>query len=80
MPNKRSKTEELSFAKKELLELVDEQKRMNKEMISQLEKLSLLPSMSQEIHYLKVLLDSSSAHISNDLTRLSRQIDQLKQS
>ncbi|ALC82439.1 MULTISPECIES: hypothetical protein [Bacillus] len=78
MPNKPSNPEELAYTKKELLELVNEQKRMNKEMILQLEKLSSLPSMSQEIHYLKVLLDSSSAHISNDLIRLSRQIDRLK--
>lgn len=78
MPNKPSKTNELSAAKKELLELVDEQNRMNKEMIEQLEKLSLLPAMSQEIHYLKVLLDSSSTHISNDLIRLIKQIERLK--
>jgi hypothetical protein len=78
MPNKPSKTEEFSCKKKELMELVNEQKRMNKETTTQLEKLSRLPALSQEIHYLKVLLDSSSAHISNELIRLSKEIDRMK--
>ncbi|ATO27453.1 hypothetical protein RA13_04965 [Bacillus atrophaeus] len=57
-----------------LLKLVHEQKRMNREMIAELEQINAPLPISHDIQYIKVLLDSSSTHILHDLMDLSRQL------
>lgn len=64
-----------------LLKLIREQKRMNNEMLAELEQIKAAPSpISHDIQYIKVLLDSSSTHILHDLMSLSRQLPHQKKS
>lgn len=64
-----------------LRKLIREQKRMNSEMLAELEQIKAAPlPISHDIQYIKVLLDSSSTHILQDLMHLSRQLPQQKKS
>ncbi|MEK4379713.1 hypothetical protein [Bacillus sp. FSL R5-0434] len=57
-----------------VLKLIHEQKRMNREMLAELEQIHGLLPISHDIQYIKVLLDSSSTHIVQDLMNVSRQL------
>ncbi|MBT2572840.1 hypothetical protein J7E26_02550 [Bacillus sp. ISL-51] len=63
-----------------LLKLIREQKRMNNEMLAELEQIKAASPISHDIQYIKVLLDSSSTHILQDLMSLSRQLPHQKKS
>ncbi|MFS0655203.1 hypothetical protein [Bacillus sp. 179-C3.3 HS] len=54
-----------------LLDLIQKQKNMNRDMIKELEAIHPSHPKYGDIRYLKVLLDSSSNHILKDLTHLS---------
>ncbi|MCY9374618.1 hypothetical protein [Bacillus spizizenii] len=58
-----------------VLKLIREQKRMNREMIAELEQIHHGPfPISHDIQYIKVLLDSSNTHIVQDLMSVSKQL------
>ncbi|WP_456279768.1 hypothetical protein M1D98_16815 [Bacillus sp. K7] len=57
-----------------LLKLIHEQKRMNREMIAELEQIHGPLPISHDIQYIKVLLDSSTTHIVQNLINVSRQL------
>ncbi|MFN2744418.1 MULTISPECIES: hypothetical protein [Bacillus] len=71
----KQKSEESASLTPKLLELIQEQKRMNQEIINRLEAINSAPPLSSEIRYLKVLLSSSSTHIINSLIELTKQVD-----
>lgn len=70
---KHRQAEHASFAP-QLFELIQEQKRINQGIINQLEAINSAPPLSNEIRYLKVLLSSSSIHITNSLTEAAQQL------
>ncbi|KAF1680638.1 MULTISPECIES: hypothetical protein [Bacillus] len=57
-----------------VLKLIREQKRMNREMIAELEEIHGPLPISHDIQYIKVLLDSSNTHIVRDLMSVSKQL------
>ncbi|MED3602125.1 hypothetical protein ACTOS9_18460 [Bacillus subtilis] len=57
-----------------VLKLIHEQKRMNREMIAELEQIHVPFPISHDIQYIKVLLDSSNTHIVQDLMSVSKQL------
>ncbi|MDA7025549.1 hypothetical protein PJ311_02855 [Bacillus sp. CLL-7-23] len=63
----------------QLLELIEEQKRVNQEIVKRLEAVNTAPSLTGEIRYLKVLLNSSSVHILNSLTEVTKQISKYEE-
>ena len=71
--------ENAQVTEESLRNLIREQKRMNSEMLAELEQIKAAPlPISHDIQYIKVLLDSSSTHILQDLMHLSRQLPQQK--
>lgn len=57
-----------------VLKLIHEQKRMNREMIAELEQIHVPFPISHDIQYIKKsLLDSDNTHIVQDLMSVSKQ-------
>ncbi|ATX84888.1 hypothetical protein CU084_18535 [Bacillus velezensis] len=70
--------ENAQVTEESLRNLIREQKRMNSEMLAELEQIKAAPlPISHDIQYIKVLLDSST-HILQDLMHLSKQLPQQK--
>ncbi|MBG9770412.1 hypothetical protein [Bacillus vallismortis] len=67
-------TGDYTVTQESLLKLIHEQKRMNREMIAELEQIHGPLPISHDIQYIKVLLDSSNTHIVQDLINVSRQL------
>ncbi|MCY8020172.1 hypothetical protein [Bacillus licheniformis] len=61
----KQKSEVYASSASQLLSLIQEQKRMNQEIVNRLESINSAPPLSSEIRYLKVLLNSSSTHITS---------------
>lgn len=54
----KQKSEVYASSASQLLSLIQEQKRMNQEIVNRLESINSAPPLSSEIRYLKVLLNS----------------------
>ncbi|MED1740776.1 hypothetical protein P4U97_14870 [Bacillus swezeyi] len=75
----KQKSDEYASPTPKLLELIQEQKKVNQEIINRLEAINPAPPLSNEIRYLKVLLSSSSTHILNSLIEVTKQIGRQEQ-
>ncbi|MCY8066160.1 hypothetical protein [Bacillus haynesii] len=70
----KQKSEVCASSASQLLSLIQEQKRMNQEIVNRLEAINSAPPLSSEIRYLKVLLNSSSTHILNSMIEAAKHI------
>lgn len=69
----KQKSEVYASSASQLLSLIQEQKRMNQEIVNRLESINSAPPLSSEIRYLKVLLNSGT-HILNSMSEATKHI------